>query len=217
MVDQGISKQTLQRLPFYLGYLKTLDKETAETISATTIAEALSLNHVQVRKDLASVCSLGRPKIGYVTQELIGEIEHFLGYDNAESAVIVGAGKLGKALLGYRGFEDYGLNIVAAFDMDERVVGSEENSKQIFPMNKLKNLCERMKIHIGIITVPAEHAQSVCDALVDSGILAIWNFAPVHLTVPEHILVQNENMASSLAVLSKHLSQKFSVEARKNG
>ncbi len=217
MVDQGISKQTLQRLPFYLGYLKTLDKETVETISATTIAEALSLNHVQVRKDLASVCSLGRPKIGYVTQELIGEIEHFLGYDNAEMAVIVGAGKLGKALLGYRGFEDYGLNIVAAFDMDERVVGSEENGKQILPMNKLKNLCERMKIHIGIITVPAEHAQSVCDALVDSGILAIWNFAPVHLTVPEHILVQNENMASSLAVLSKHLSQKFSVEARKNG
>jgi redox-sensing transcriptional repressor len=217
MVDQGISKQTLQRLPFYLGYLKTLDKDKVENISATTIAEALNLNQVQVRKDLASVCSLGRPKVGYVTRELIYEIEHFLGYDNAESAVIVGAGKLGKALLGYRGFEEYGLNIIAAFDMDERVVGSEENGKKIFPMNKLKNLCERMKIHIGIITVPAEHAQRVCDTLVDSGILAIWNFAPVHLTVPDHILVQNENMASSLAVLSKHLSQKFSVEAQKNG
>jgi len=217
MIDQGISKQTLQRLPFYLGYLKNLDKDKVENISATTIAEALNLNQVQVRKDLASVCSLGRPKVGYATQELIYEIEHFLGYDNAESAVIVGAGKLGKALLSYRGFEEYGLNIVAAFDMDERVVGTEESGKNIFPMNKLKNLCERMKIHIGIITVPAEYAQEVCDALVESGILAIWNFAPVHLTVPEHILVQNENMASSLAVLSKHLSQKFSVEAQKNG
>ena len=217
MIEQGISKQTLLRLPFYLGYLKTLDKEKVETISATTIAEVLNLNQVQVRKDLASVCSLGRPKVGYVTQELILEIEHFLGYDNAESAVIVGAGKLGKALLGYRGFEEYGLNIVAAFDADEQVVGTEENGKKIFPMSKLKNLCERMKIHIGIITVPSEYAQRVCDTLVDSGILAIWNFAPVHLTVPEHILVQNENMASSLAVLSKHLSQKFSVEAQKNG
>jgi redox-sensing transcriptional repressor len=215
MIDQGISKQTLQRLPFYLGYLKTLDRETSETVSATGIADALNLNQVQVRKDLASVCSLGRPKVGYVTQELICEIEHFLGYDNAEYAVIVGAGKLGKALLGYRGFEEYGLNIVAAFDTDEQVIDSDENGKQIFPMSKLKNLCGRMKIHIGIITVPAEHAQSVCDFLVDSGILAIWNFAPVHLTVPEHILVQNENMASSLAVLSKHLSQKFSVEAQK--
>ena len=217
MIDQGISKQTLQRLPFYLGYLKTLDKVTIETVSATTIAEALNLNQVQVRKDLASVCSLGRPKVGYVTQELICEIEHFLGYDNAESAVIVGAGKLGKALLGYRGFEEYGLNIVAAFDTDEHIIDSDENGKKIFPMSKLKNLCGRMKIHIGIITVPAEYAQSVCDSLVDSGILAIWNFAPVHLTVPEHILVQNENMASSLAVLSKHLSQKFSEEAQKIG
>jgi redox-sensing transcriptional repressor len=214
MNDQGISKQTLHRLPTYLGYLKSLPEESYETISATIIANALSLNQVQVRKDLASVCSLGRPKIGYITDELIKEIEHFLGYDNAESAVIVGAGKLGKALLSYEGFDEYGLTIVAAFDSDENIVNKEEHGKQILPINKLKNLIERMKIHIGIITVPAEHAQEVCDLLVDAGILAIWNFAPTHLVVPENILVQNENMATSLAILSKHLTQKFSKETR---
>ena len=214
MNDQGISKQTLHRLPIYLGYLKGLPEESYETISATIIANALHLNQVQVRKDLASVCSLGRPKIGYITDELVKEIEHFLGYDNAESAVIVGAGKLGKALLSYEGFDEYGLNIVAAFDSDESIVNNEENGKQILPVSKLKNLVERMKIHIGIITVPAKHAQDVCDMLVDSGILAIWNFAPAHLVVPDHILVQNENMASSLAILSKHLSQKFFKETQ---
>ena len=214
MNDQGISKQTLHRLPIYLGYLKSLPEESNETISATVIANALKLNQVQVRKDLASVCSLGRPKIGYITDELVKEIEHFLGYDNAESAVIVGAGKLGKALLSYEGFDEYGLNIVAAFDSNESIVNKEENGKQILPISKLNNLVRRMKIHIGIITVPAEHAQEVCDLLVDAGIMAIWNFAPAHLVVPENILVQNENMATSLAILSKHLAQKFSKETR---
>jgi len=212
MNDQVISKQALQRLPFYLGYLKSLDKTANATISATTIADALRLNQVQVRKDLAGICSLGRPKVGYATEELIQEIEHFLGYDNAEMAVIVGAGRLGKALLTYPGFEEYGLNVVAAFDQDPRLANTQENGKSILPLSKMKNLCQRMKIHIGIITVPAEAAQEACDALVESGILAIWNFAPTHLNVPETILVQNENMAASLAVLSKHLSQKFKEE-----
>jgi redox-sensing transcriptional repressor len=212
---QGISRHTLQRLPVYLSYLRSLNQEDYRTISATMIAEALKLNQVQVRKDLASACSLGRPKIGYVTEELIREIEHFLGYDNAESAVIVGAGKLGKALLSYTGFEEYGLNIVAAFDNDENLVNQVEGGKQILPISKLKNLCQRMKIRIGIITVPAGNAQKVADLLIESGILAIWNFAPTHINVPESILIQNENMASSLAILSKHLSQKLSEDSRK--
>jgi redox-sensing transcriptional repressor len=138
MNDQVISKQALQRLPFYLGYLKSLDKGTNETVSATTIADALRLNQVQVRKDLAGVCSLGRPKVGYVTEELIHEIEHFLGYDNVEMAVIVGAGRLGKALLSFQGFSEYGLNVAAAFDKDPKVANTFENGKKIFPMSKLK-------------------------------------------------------------------------------
>jgi redox-sensing transcriptional repressor len=204
-----VSKQTLQRLPLYLHYLKSRLKDLRMNISATTIAADLNLNQIQVRKDLASVSSGGRPKVGYVTKELIADLEHFLGYDNVNCAVLVGAGKLGKAMLAYPGFKSYGLNILAAFDTDASIIDTELAEKQIFSLDKLTELCVRLNVHIGIITVPAECAQSVCDRLVGSGILAIWNFAPVHLVVPDNILVQNENMAASLALLSKHLVEKL--------
>jgi len=130
---------------------------------------------VQVRKDLACVSKKGRPKLGYVAEELIRDIESFLGYDSLNDAIIVGAGRLGGALLSYEGFKEYGLNIVAAFDVDESKIGTEICGRKIFPLDKMKELCRRMKIRIGIITVPADSAQKVCDMLVDSGIYAIWN------------------------------------------
>ncbi|ABN51660.1 MAG TPA: redox-sensing transcriptional repressor Rex [Hungateiclostridium thermocellum] len=204
---KAISKQTLLRLPSYLSYLKSLPKQDGEYVSATMIASALGLNDVQVRKDLACVSKKGRPKLGYVAEELIRDIESFLGYDSLNDAIIVGAGRLGGALLSYEGFKEYGLNIVAAFDIDESKIGTEICGRKIFPLDKMKELCRRMKIRIGIITVPADSAQKVCDMLVDSGIYAIWNFAPVHLKVPDNILVQQENMAASLAVLSAHLAE----------
>jgi len=200
-----ISKSVLKRLPIYLSYLKSLSDEIPN-ISATALASALSLGEVQVRKDLAMVSDGGRPKIGYNRLGLIDDIEQFLGYDNTNDAVLIGAGGLGGALLGYTGFAEYGLNIVAAFDAKREMVGKFKSGKKIHAMEELKKFCQDNKILMGIITVPAEHAQSVCNVLIESGILAIWNFAPVHLDVPEGILVQNENMATSLAVLSKHLS-----------
>ena len=171
------------------------------------IAEALQLNDVQVRKDLASVSSSGKPKVGYNVKDLVAELESFLGYDNVDDAIIVGAGSLGKALLNYGGFKAYGLNVLAAFDLCEEPV--EFQGKTIFPIDQLEAVCRRMNIHIGIITVPAASAQEICDSLVKSGVRAIWNFAPVHLVVPEGILVQNENMASSLALLSNHLREQL--------
>jgi len=195
------------RLPSYLSYLKSLPEGDNEYVSATTVAMALGLNDVQVRKDLACVSKKGRPKLGYVTEELIKDIESFLGYDDLNDAIIVGAGRLGGALMSYDGFKEYGLNIVAAFDVDESKVGTEICGKKVLPMDKMAELCERMKIRIGIITVPAHAAQMVCDMLVKSGIYAIWNFAPTHLKVPDNILVQQENMAASLAVLSVHLAE----------
>jgi redox-sensing transcriptional repressor len=204
MERKEISKSVLKRLPIYLGYLKSLPKDTATYISATALANALGMGEVQVRKDLAQVSDGGRPKIGYLRESLIDDINQFLGYDNTTDAVLVGAGKLGQALLGYSGFDDYGLNILAAFDVNikkPQVV----DGKPLLPMEDLKDFCRDNKILMGIITVPAASAQKVCDKVIDSGIKAIWNFAPVHLDVPEHILVQNENMATSLAVLSMHL------------
>jgi redox-sensing transcriptional repressor len=197
-------------MPYYLQALRTALDSGAEIISAPTVASQLGLNEVQVRKDFASVSNIaGKPKTGFQTRELIAAIESCLGYDNSNEAVLVGAGSLGRALLSYRGFEAYGLSIVAAFDVDPNLTGGEISGKQVLPMNKLPSICQSMNIHIGIITVPASQAQAVCDALVGSGVLAIWNFAPMHLNTPEGILVQNENMAASLAVLSKHLSERL--------
>lgn len=209
MEFKPISTQSLQRLPLYLNYLKSLPKDGVANISATTIAGSLNLNDVQVRKDLASVSTGGRPKIGYITEELISNLEHYLGYDNAESAVIVGAGNFGRALLSYKGFSEYGLDIIVAFDVDEFIIGTTINGKQVLSTDKIKDICSRMKIRLGIITVPENEAQGVCDALIEGGVLAILNFAHVHLNVPDHVLVQNENVASSLAVLSKHLTEKL--------
>lgn len=203
----NISKHTLQRLPMYLSYIQGLPEDAPKNISATTIAEALQLNDVQVRKDLASVSSSGKPKVGYNVKDLIAELETFLGYNDIDNAVIVGAGSLGKALLNYSGFKAYGLNIIAAFDLCEEP--TEFQGKTVFPIAQLGSFCRKVNVHIGIITVPASSAQEICDLLVESGIRAIWNFAPVHLVVPDGMLVQNENMASSLALLSNHLREQM--------
>lgn len=209
MSVQSVSKQTLQRLPQYLNFLKSMPRTGAANISATAIAEALGLGDVQVRKDLALVSSGGRPKVGYDADRLIADLERFLGYDDVTSAVIVGAGDLGRALLGYGGFAAYGIELMAAFDRDAALAGQNIHGKPVFPAERLKELCGRMQIRIGIIAVPAEEAQQVCDALVESGVRGIWNFAPVNLSVPENVLVQNEDIAVSLAVLSKRLAQKL--------
>lgn len=212
MPTKEISKSTLKRLPVYLAHLKGLPEDGPAHISATALAAALSMGEVQVRKDLALVSNGGRPKIGYLREGLIRDIEDFLGYANTNDAVLVGAGKLGRALLSYSGFAEYGLNIVAAFDSDDALVGTSKSGKPIMHMSRLEEFCRKHKIRIGIITVPGDYAQSVCDTLIESGIQAVWNFAPKHLDVPDGILVQSENMAASLAVLSKHLSDRLEKE-----
>jgi len=204
MEKKEVSKSVLKRLPGYLAYLKSLPDGTATYISATALANALGMGEVQVRKDLAMVSEGGRPKIGYLREGLIEDISQFLGYDNTTDAILVGAGKLGQALLGYVGFDAYGLNILAAFD-ENPITDNTQGGKPILPMGEFESFCHSNKILMGIITVPTAFAQQVCDQMIACGIKAIWNFAPTHLDVPEHILVQNENMATSLAVLSMHL------------
>ena len=208
-MEKEISRATLKRLPTYLSYLKALPSEASANISATALAAGLHMGEVQVRKDLALVSDGGRPKIGYNREHLIADIENFLGYGNSNDAVLIGAGKLGRALLGYGGFAEYGLNIVAAFDANDTLIGTTNGGKPIMHLSRLGEVCQRYKIKIGIIAVPAEYAQGVCDLLIENGILAIWNFAPKHLNVPDGILVQNENMAASLALLCKHLNERM--------
>ena len=213
MEKKKISKFVLKRLPGYLAYLKSLPEDAPDHISATALANALGMGQVQVRKDLAMVSDGGRPKIGYQRERLVEDIEQFLGYDNTTDAVLIGAGKLGQALMGYKGFDEYGLNILAAFDSKPSISQTEEG-KPVYHIDQLPQFCRSHMVLMGIITVPAEHAQSVADKLIAGGIKAIWNFAPTHLDVPAGILVQNENMATSLAVLSVHLQAQIKEEKK---
>lgn len=207
-----ITIQALHRLPYYLQYLKTAKKSGVKYISAAVMASDLNLNEVQVRKDISAVCTTkGKPKIGFIVDELIDNIEDYLGYNNSMEAVIVGAGNRGRFLLADNKFEKYGLNIIAAFDTDESIVGSTICQKQVFHLEKLKNLCERMHIHIGIIAVPEEAAQSVCNLLVSCGVTSIWNFALIKLTVPDNVFVQNENLSASLSAFSQHIRKNNSI------
>ena len=211
MEQKKISKSVLKRLPGYLAYLKNIPENSPPHISATALAAALGMGEVQVRKDLAMVSDGGRPKIGYLREALIDDIEQFLGYDNTTDAVLIGAGKLGQALMAYKGFEEYGLNIIASFDRNTAENRFVEG-KPVYNISKLDQFCRTNKVLMGIITVPAESAQEVADLLIACGIKAIWNFAPTHLDVPAGTLVQNENMATSLAVLSVHLQAQIKEE-----
>ena len=205
---KAISVPTLSRLPVYYYFLKSVSQSGREYISCSKIALALDMTPIQVRKDLESIGASGRPKIGYEVVAIKKLIAQTLGYNNTREAFLVGAGNLGKALLGYKVFQDYGLDIVAAFDSDKSLAGSEIAGKPVFSTDRFKELSGRMKIEMGIITVPAEKTQEVADMMVEAGIKGIWNFAPIHIKVPEDIIVQNVNMASSLAVLSNRLQEK---------
>ena len=209
MLEKGsVSKATLGRLPEYLRILNELSPSDIPYISATTIAKKLDLGEVQVRKDLAAVSGAGKPKIGYATSELTEEIEQYLGYHQLTSAVLVGAGKLGRALLQYHEFERFGVKITAAFDSNEEAISLGEKT-EVLPMDGFEHYCENEHIKLGIITVGKGSAQAVCDQMVKSGIAAIWNFAPCKLNVPAGTLIQNENLALSLAHLNNQLSNKI--------
>lgn len=207
MERSNVTKATLGRLPQYLQFLNGLPPGQYDHISATTIAKMLSLGEVQVRKDLAAVSGLGKPKVGYRKSELITDLENALGCKKLTPAILVGAGKLGRALLDYNGFEEYGVQITAAFDCNEQVLRMNKTSKEILPISSLKKYCTENGIRIGIITVGSGSAQDVCDQMLEAGITAIWNFAPCQLKVPDNVLVKQENLALSLAHLNSQISK----------
>ena len=200
---KSVSKATLERLPMYYRYLLDLQRKGEKNISSVKISEDMRLNSIQVRKDLACISSIaGKPKMGFDVDELIKDLSLFLGYNNKTQAIIVGVGQLGKTLLTYAGFDNYGLNIVAGFDSDEKKCSETVNGKEILPMYKLRDFLKDSDVKIGIITVPGNSAQEVSNLLVDAGIKAIWNFAPTHISVPSDVVIKNEDMAASLAILS---------------
>lgn len=207
MENKNVSQAILRRLPIYLNYLKSLPREEVEHISSVKVAEQLGFGDVQVRKDLASVCKGGKPKVGYVLEELINDLEVFLGSREIDNAIVIGAGKLGGALLDYKGFDKYGLNVIMAFDIDNNVVESNQLTKKVKHLSELNDFCKIHNVKIGIITTPAENAQEICDLIIECGVMGIMNFTTTQLKVPNNVLVQNIDIASMLALIKVNLSK----------
>ena len=205
-----IPKSTLSRLPLYYSHIRKMQQQGDKYVSAAAVAQSLNLNPVLVRKDLSGVSSVeGKPRAGFEIDTLLHDLSEFLGYNKVDEAILVGVGSLGRLILTNTEFSSMGLDIAVGFDKDPDLVGLQIGSKYILPMEKMESYIKRTGVKIGIITVPADQAQSVCDQMVECGILAIWNFAFTLLNVPKGILVKNENLPSSLAVLSQQLANKL--------
>ena len=208
-VTRLVSTKQLERFPIYLNHLLALKKEGKINTSAPQIAAVLGFSEEQVRKDLQVVTkSSGKPKAGRVIDELIHDINELLGYGDTTGAVVVGCGHLGEAFMKYEGFLEYGLEILAGFDVASKKIGKIINGKKIYSMNNLEKIIMQLNVQIAIITVPSDEAQGVVDRLVNCGIKGIWNFANVHISAPDDVVIETVNLASSLAVLSHKLTDK---------
>jgi redox-sensing transcriptional repressor len=208
-VAPGIPQASLFRLAEYHHFLTGIRDRGIARVSCSVIGRELNCVAVQVRKDLQYTGAVGRPKTGYLVSELIHSIETFLGWKNSNQAFLAGAGNLGTALLGHERFTHFGLRIVAAFDTDPLKIGSSIHGRTVLPIESLADLARRMRIHLGIITAPAEYAQAIADEMVKGGIQAIWNFAPLRLKLPPDIILQSEDLYSSMAALSWKLARRF--------
>lgn len=191
-------------MPVYLNYLKGMPAGT-RFVSSGHIAEELGLGEVLVRKDLAFTNAIGRPRVGYVTEELIAAIEEVLCYNGKRHAVIVGYGALGKAILSYGGFGYYGIEIVAAFDSNKEKLGVSPAGKPVYDIADARSEIPRLGAKLAIICVPAQAAQGVADLLIESGVKAILNFAPAPLKIPEGVEVRQIDVAANLAILSSSI------------
>lgn len=197
----SIPRTTMERLPGYLNFLRMKSGPEYERISSTVIAQEMNLSAITVRKDLAYIAS-GRPRVGHRREELIARIAGVLGSGGCNTAVLVGVGNLGHALLCYKGFSHYGMSILAGFDVDGKLIGSEVSGKMVYHINSLSSFVRRTGASIGIIAVPAPCAQEVCDRMVAAGIQGILNFAPAHLRAPSNVAVRHEDFAVSMALLA---------------
>lgn len=202
---ERIPEPTLRRLPWYLAYLKMENKKGVDFTSSTQISEAINVSSSQIAKDLSLINVSGKTRVGYDVCQLVEVLEKFLGFTSLHKAYIFGVGNLGAALLQDFGLRQYGLEIVAGFDVESKLVGKIIGNSPIYHMDDFKNVLSENDVYIGILTVPVVNAQEVADLLVEGGIRAIWNFTPFRIKVPSNIVVQNTSIYSNLAVMYNRL------------
>ena len=201
-----IPEPTLRRLPWYLSNAKLLKKRGEQFVSSTQISKEINIDASQIAKDLSYVNISGRTRVGYDVNELVNVLEDFLGFTNIHKAFLFGVGSLGGALLGDSGLSHFGLEIVAAFDVNPSKVGRNINGIPIFHSNEFEMKMKEYDVNIGILTVPIEIAQEITNKMVIGGIKAIWNFTPFRIRVPENIVVQNTSLYAHLAVMFNRLN-----------
>jgi redox-sensing transcriptional repressor len=199
--SKNFSASTVRRLPSYLPVIRDLQQEGKDFVSSAAIAKILELDPVQVRKDLAMTGITGTPQKGFPVEDIILAMERFLGWDSTSDAVLVGAGNLGSALLGYKGFLLHGLHIMAAFDVDHRKIGARIHGIKILNAKTMDIQIKNFGVKIAILTVHAECAQETADMLVNAGIEGIWNFTGVKLKMPANVVVQQEDLSVGYAML----------------
>lgn len=202
---QHIPEPTLRRLPWYLAFLKLEADRGDRFVSSTQISRAINVSSSQIAKDLSLVNVSGKTRVGYDVLELVEVLEAFLGFKNAHKAFLFGVGSLGGALLHDRGLTQYGMEIVAGFDVNPAIIGKEINGLPVFHINDFARKQAEMGVFIGILTVPVDQAQNVAEKMVEGGIRAIWNFTPFRIRIPQHIVVQNTSIYAHLAVMFNRL------------
>jgi len=202
-----IPEPALRRLPWYLAYVSRLKSQGVGYVSSTQISRDLSVDASQIAKDLSFLKIKGKTRIGYEVASLETELQDFLGFHRSHNALIVGVGSLGGALILDSGLSQFGLNIVAGFDVKQDLIGRTLCGIPVFNVDELKMRRKQFSSEIGIITVPVEHAQEVADKLIEAGVKALWNFTPIRISVPDNIVVQNTSIYAHLAVMYNRLAE----------
>ncbi len=201
-----VPEPTLRRLPWYLSNIKLMKEKGEQYVSSTQISKEINIDASQIAKDLSYVNISGRTRVGYNIDALIEVLESFLGFTNMHKAFLFGVGSLGAALLRDSGLHHFGLEIVAAFDVNLELVGKDLNGIPIFHSDDFEAKMKEYDVNIGVLTVPINIAQEITDKMVDGGIKAVWNFTPFRIRVPENIVVQNTSLYAHLAVMFNRLN-----------
>ena len=201
-----VPEPTLRRLPWYLSNIKLMKEKGEQYVSSTQISKEINIDASQIAKDLSYVNISGRTRVVYNIDALIEVLESFLGFTNMHKAFLFGVGSLGAALLRDSGLHHFGLEIVAAFDVNPELVGKDLNGIPIFHSDDFEAKMKEYDVNIGVLTVPINIAQEITDKMVDGGIKAVWNFTPFRIRVPENIVVQNTSLYAHLAVMFNRLN-----------
>lgn len=200
-----VPEPTLRRLPWYLAYAKLCEANGCVYLTSTQIAREISMDASLVAKDFSYVNITGKTRVGYEVSVLISALESFLGFSQQHKAFLFGVGSLGSSLLHDNGLEQYGLEVVAGFDVKYELAGTHIGRKPIHHLSHFADLQRQMDVRIGVLTVPVNQAQEVANLMVAGGIKAIWNFTPFRIKVPNDIVVQNTSMYAHLAVMFNRL------------